>query len=147
MRLHARAYDRDLADLAIGIDARDRELSLDGLERARGGAQVVPCDRERDLCVATLTERLILNDRVDVAAGVGERAEDRRGGAGPVGHAEQRDPGLVRRMRDGRDEGMLHCLVFSEYNGTRPVLEARATMDPDTVVAGVLDRAQLQHLG
>ena len=38
-------------------------------------------------------------------SGVGERAEDRGGGAGTVGHAEQRDPGLLGRVGDGGDQG------------------------------------------
>ena len=38
----------------------------------------------------------------------------RAGGAGLVGHAEQRDPRLVGRMGHGGDERMLHGLLFSE---------------------------------
>ena len=70
-----------------------------------------------------------------------------RGGARAVGHAEQRDPGLLGRVGDGGDQGVFHGLVLSEHNGTGAVLEARAAVDPHAVGARVLDRAQLQHLG
>ena len=41
---------------------------------------------------------------------------------------------------------MFHRLVFSEDKGTWAGIEARSAVDPDAVVARVLDRAQLQHL-
>ena len=44
-------------------------------------------DRERHLGVAALLARLVLDDHVDVAVGVGERAEDRGRGARAVGNA------------------------------------------------------------
>ena len=66
---------------------------------------------------------------------------------GPVGHADERDPRLVGRVRDGGDERVFHGLVFSEDNGTGAGIEARAAVDPHAVGAGVLDRAQLQHPG
>ena len=96
----------------------DSELCANRLERALGRAEVIARDRERDLGVATLLARLVLDDRVDVAVRVGERAEDRRGRAGAVGNAHQRDPRLVGRVGHGGDQGVLHRLVFSDHEGT-----------------------------
>ena len=115
-------------------------------QRLLGGAQILGGDRERHLSVTPLGQRLVLDDRVDVAAGLGEGGEDRGCSARPVGHAHERDPSLLDRVRDGGDQRLLHRFVLSNHNGTRPVLEARAAVDPDTVRARVLDGPQLQDL-
>ena len=130
----------------IGVHPGDPKVAADGLERRLGRAQILLGDREGDLRVASLTERLVLDDRVDVAAGVGQRPEDRSGGARPIGHAEQGDPGLLGRVGDSGDQWVFHGFLFSQHNGTRRVFKARATVDPNPVGAGVLHRAQLQHL-
>ena len=117
------------------------------LERALGGAEVLARDRERHLGVATLLARLVLDDRVDVAVGVGERPEDRRRRAGAVGNTRQRDPRLFGRVGHCGDKWVLHRLVFSDHEGTGDLVEARAAVDPHAVGPSVLDRSQLQDLG
>jgi hypothetical protein len=109
--------------------------------RARG--EVVARDGERDLG-GHVAHRLVLDDHVDVDVRVGEDGEDAPHRAGHVGHAEQRDPGLPGRVRHGGDEGLLHGRVVSDDNGTGTVVERRSAVDRHAVVAGVLDRAQLQ---
>ena len=146
VRAHAGADDRDLADLTVGVDPRHAQLGLRPASSAASAARRSSvADREGDVGARPSVARLVLDDHVDVAVGVGQRGEDRGRRAGPVGDADQRDPRLVGGVGDGGDERVFHGLVFSEDKGTGAVVEAGAAVDPDAVVAGVLDRAQLQH--
>ena len=67
--------------------------------------------------------------------------------AGLLLHPWRALAGLAERVGDGGDEGLLHGLLFGHDNGTGRVVEARSAVDAHAVVAGVLDRAQLQHPG
>jgi hypothetical protein len=64
-----------------------------------------------------------------------------------VGHAEQRDAGLVAGVRDGGDQGAFHRLLFSDHEGTGRLRERGPAVDSNRVVTRVLDAAQLQDAG
>ena len=62
----------------VGVDpVRSRARPAPARARAAAARRSSLGDRERHLGVAPLAERLVLDDRVDVAVGVGERREDR----------------------------------------------------------------------
>ena len=90
---------------------------------------------------------LVLDDHVDVDVRLGQRGREPAGDAGRVGHADERHAGLPGRVGDGGDEGLLHGFLCSDHHGTGRVIEARPAVDPDAVIAGVLDGAQLQDAG
>jgi hypothetical protein len=94
-----------------------------------------------------LRHRLVLDDHVDVHVGLGQGGGDAARDAGGVRDAQERHPGLSGRVGHGGDERMLHGLLLRDDDGARSVLEARAAVDPDPVVARVLDGAQLQDAG
>ena len=121
--------------------------SASGASATRASAQVGARHGERHVRDGALGDGLVLDDHVDVHVRDGERGRDPAGDAGRVGHALDRDPGLLGRMRDGGDERLFHGLLFSDHHGTRLIGEARSAVDPNPVVAGVLDGAQLQDAG
>ena len=145
VRAHAGADDRDLADLLVGADL-ERDVAERG-DRVVRGRQVGAVDGEGEVGQLVAADRLVLDDHVDVDVGLGERGEDAAGDAGLVADAGQRHAGLLVGVGHGGYERLLHGLVLGDDEGTGAVLEAAAAVDADAVVAGVLDRAQLQHLG
>ena len=113
MAAHAGADDRDLADVGIGLDAADVER----LEHLGRRAQVVAGDREREVGLLVVGDRLVLDDHVDVDVGVGEGAENASRDAGLVGESGQGHARLVG-MRYGCDHRLLHRHVLSDDEGT-----------------------------
>ena len=119
MRAHPGADDRDLAHLLVGVDPLDAELADARLSAARPRRRSSRRDRERDLGArGPRSQRLVLDDHVDVELASASAVKIARRGARAVGHAEQRDPGLLGRVGDGGDQGVFHRLVFSEHKGT-----------------------------
>ena len=143
---HAGADDRDLADPLVGADPWLRRRRARRSCRWRSVRSERSTVKERSAsCV--VADRLVLDDHVDVDVGVGQRGEDPAGDAGLVADAGQRHAGLVVGVGHGGYERLLHGLVLCDDEGTGAVLEAAAAVDADTVVARVLDRAQLQDPG
>ena len=91
----------------------------------------------------------VLHDHVDVDVGVADRPEDLIGDARAVRHAEDGDLRFVAIERDAGNDGLFHVLVFLERDQRALALlfEAREHAQPDAVLAGEFDRADLQHLG
>ena len=117
-------------------------------QRRLGGAQVLGADRERDLGVArprssgsfwmiVSTLQLASASAMKIEAA----APGRSGTPTSVIRASSRGVG------DGGDQRVFHGLVFSEDKGTGAGIEAGPAVDLDAVGPGVLDRAQLEHLG
>ncbi len=73
------------------------------------------------------------------------------GDPGLVADPDQGHSRLIDGVGDGCDERLLHGLllglVLADDEGTGTVLEAAAAVDAHAVVAGVLDRSQLQDPG
>ena len=133
--------------LPICSSVEDRLGDVEPLERLDRGAEIVAAEGEREVRLLVRAHRLVLDDHVDVDVRLGERAEDRGGDAGLVADAGERHPSLLARVRHGCHQGSFHRLVLAEDEGTGAVLERASAVDLDVVVAGVLDRAQLQDLG
>ena len=146
VRLHPGADDRDLAHLGVLGDLADADVGHDRVQRRARDAQVRARDGEAHVGRRALV-RLVLDDHVDVDVGVGERGEDAPGDARVVRDAEQRQAGLVARMRDGGDQGAFHRLLFSDHEGSGRLRERGPAVDSNSVVARVFDAAQLQHAG
>jgi hypothetical protein len=100
MALHSRADERDLRDLRVAHDAGRPDLARGLLEDRLRGRQVRLRHRERDARRPLLGD--VLDDHVDVHAGVRERAEDACRDPGPVGDAEDHDLRLRGVVRDPR---------------------------------------------
>ena len=148
MRAHPGADDRDLADLRVGVDLARSPARHGPGSSARSAARTSSVAIVNDTSASRPSPRgsfWMIVSTLQLASA--SAAEDRRRGAGTVGNPEQRDPRLLGRVGDGGDQRVLHRLVLSDDNGTGTLLEARAAVDPDAVGPGVLDRAQLQHLG
>ena len=94
---------------------------------------VVPCSDVFCTIMSTLTDRSA-RSRKSVAAT-----------PGPVGHAGDGDLGLRRVVGDRGDDGLLHRRILLYDPGPRLPGEARAHVQGHVVVAGELDRPQLEH--
>ena len=90
--------------------------------------------------------RNVLHDHVDVDPLVGHGAEDARGHARAVGHALDRDLGLVVVVHHAGDEGLFHPFVF--LPNPCPVLVGKGGPDVEhhTGVPSVLHGPQLEDL-
>ena len=71
----------------------------------------------------------------------------RRGDAGPVGHAQDRDLGLPAVVGDAGHHHVFHAVILPGHQRARVRLEGGAHVDRHVVLLGELDRAGLQHLG
>ena len=89
----------------------------------------------------------VLDDHVDVDAGVGERAEDARRDAGPVGDLDERDLRDVPIVGQATDlVPLLHeRVLLDERSGG--VLERAEDLDDDVVDPAQLDGPGLHDLG
>src|SRR5262249_1344474 len=143
--LHARSDDGYLRDLGVGCDPRGADRLREVAEYRLRALEVVLRNGEGD--VGASFGRAVLDDHVDVHADVRERPEDAAGDAGPVGHAENRDLGLARVVRDAGDDRLFEHVFLLDDPRSLVRLERRAHVDLDAVVASVLDRPQLQHAG
>ena len=143
MAAHPGADDRNLADALVGEDGLG---DSEALERLHAGAQVVACNRERQVGLEVIGDRLVLDDHVDVDVRVGERGEDAARDTGLVVDAGQRDARLLG-VGDSGDKGALHRLVLGEDEGTGAVLERASAMDANPMVSRVLDGAKLEDPG
>ena len=77
-------------------------------ERGHRGGTVRRRQRERDVGAPGTPSRHVLHDHVDVDPGLGELAEDRRGLARLVGHADHGDLHFAPVVRDAGDDGLFH---------------------------------------
>ena len=137
--------------LPIRSSVRTPWLTSSAVDRVGRRGQVGAVDGEGEVGQRVVADRLVLDDHVDVDPGVGQRGEDPPGDTGLVADAGQRHPRLALGVGHCGYERLLHGLLlaflFADDEGTGAVLEAAAAVDADAVVARVLDRAQLQHLG
>ena len=111
-------------------------------------------DGEREVGPAVVRD--VLDDDVDVDVGVGDGSEDHVGDPRLVGDAHQADLGLVAVEGDAGNDGLFHLDVFLEGDERSragfladvdvPRREARQHAQRHAVLAGELDRADLQHL-
>ena len=123
--------------LALRVQHRQRLLIL------------VAVDGEREVGVPRRAD--VLHDHVDVDVRRGDRPEDRVGDARPVLDAHHRDLRLVAIERDAGNDRLFHVVVFlvSDQRSVRRrigILERRQHAQPHLVLAGELDRTDLQHL-
>ena len=115
------------------------ELAQDRL----GQRGVLGGEREADVGVPLGAG--VLDDHVDVDAGVRERPEDARRDARLVGHADDRHlrfPGVVC---DAGDDCLFEHVLLLHDPRAPLLVEGRADVELHSVVASVLDRAQHQH--
>ena len=147
VRAHAGADDRDLADLLVGADPR-----RDVAERRRScRAAVVSSSRstvkERSASWSSPTGSFwMITSTLTLASASALKMR-------PATPGSSRTPTRVTRASSSewvtavtKGCSMVSCSLRDD-EGTGTVLEAAAAVDPDPVVAGVLDRAQLQHAG
>ena len=97
--------------LGVGLDG-DPKLLRDRCERGVCGLRVFLRHRERQLRERAFGARLVLDDHVDVDAGVGERGRHTTGDAGAIGHAHERYAGLRARVGDGGDQRVFHRIFL-----------------------------------
>ena len=140
---HPGADDRDLADVRVRLDPL---ADVERLEHLGRRPQVVGRDREREVGLLVVGDRLVLDDHVDVDVRVGQGGEHAPGDARLVAEAGEGYARLVG-VRDGCDHRLFQSLVLAEHEGTRAALDRAAAVDADAVVARVLDRAQLEDAG
>ena len=144
--LHAGADQRDLADLRVALDVRRADLRGNLLEDRVGNRDVVLRDRERDARRPVLGD--VLDDHVDVHAGLCEALEDSRRCARTVGHAGEHDLRLGGVVCDAGDDRLLEHYPFLLADpGALAVAECRPHPELHTVAAGDLDRPERHHLG
>src|SRR5437899_2308954 len=120
---HADADHRHLADIGIGHQRPVTELLLAVLEHLDGPLEIGLRHREGEVGRAAALGD-VLDDHVDIDAGIGERPEDRRRHAGPVGHPRQGDLGLVAIVGDAADHFLFHDLILIDPQAARPILDA-----------------------
>ena len=162
MALHTHAHDRDLGDLAVGDDAVEADLLAAILEQRLSPREIGLGHGEGDIGLA-LVATDVLDDHVDIDARLGERVEDMRHRAGPIGHAGEDDLGLVLVVRDAGHVlafhfALLHqCVHFLLGDDHRPGVivgrgrivldEAGEHLDADPLLHRQPDRAGLEDLG
>ena len=149
MAAHADADHRDLDHIGVGHRApRSRSRLRARLERLPRRARDRPCvDGEGQSVVSPSPETFctIMSTLMSASA---SGAEDGGGDARPVGHADQRDLGLVAAIGDAADESA----VPRSRPRPPPACPARrrsstAPAARTPVLHRQLDRAGLQHLG
>ena len=134
-----------LATLRVGRQLAGAELADDRLERLLGLAELDPGHGERQVGLAAVAD--VLDDHVDVDAGVGQRVEDGPGDARPVRDGHDRDLGDVPVVGEAADlVALLHERVLLDERARR-VLERAQDLDDDVVDPAELDRADLHDLG
>ena len=143
--VQAGADDRDLGHRGVGRQLAGAQVADERLERLLGGRQLDPRDRERQVGLAAVAD--VLDDHVDVDAGLGERVEDRPGDARPVRHGHDRDLGDVPVVGEAADlVALLHERILLDERARR-ILERAQDLDDDAVDPAELDRPDLHHLG
>ena len=115
-------------------------------EHRHGAVEIGARDGEGEVGGAAVL-RDVLHDHVDIDRMVGERAEDGRRDARPVGHLLHGDLGFVAAVRDAAHNLLFHDLVFVDHQGSGGIGKARQHLHAHPVVHRHLDRARLQHLG
>ena len=156
MRPHAGADERDLADLVVVEQRFEADLALESVQRRHRGLAVGVRQRERDVGEVRGGGRHVLHDHVEVDLRFRERVEDRRRLADLVRDPDDRDLGLAAVVGDPGDDRCFHADLT--LNSVRVVdaprdncalegAERRPDVDRDVVAPGVLDRAQVEHLG
>ena len=123
MAAHADADDRHLDDIGIGLQRVEAERLAATLENLHGAVEIGARDRESQVGFAVRGD--ILHDHVDVDCVVGERAEDRRRHAGPVGDALYGDLRFVAAVSDAADHPFFHDLILVDYERPGRVGKAR----------------------
>ena len=89
-----------LTTFGVGFSASKPSVPRRLLEHRHGAVEIAARDGEGQVGVAVLGD--VLHDHIDIDRVVGERAEDRRGDAGPVGdplHGDLRFVAASRRCR------------------------------------------------
>ena len=139
------ADDRHLGDRRVGRQLAGAELAHERIEGLLGRRELDPRDREREVGRAAVAD--VLDDHVDVDAGLGERVEDRPRDARPVRHGDDRDLGDVPVVGEPADlVALLHERVLLDERAGG-VLERAEDLDDDVVDPAQLDRPDLHDLG
>ncbi len=112
MRPHARPDHRDLSDPVVVQQRVESDLGLQLSERGHRSVTIVPGQGEGNVRPAGRSRRDVLNDHVDVEAGLGDGAEDPGGLTDLVGNADNRDLCLTTVLRYAGDDRLLHRLAF-----------------------------------
>src|ERR1700689_1862533 len=143
---HADADDRDLDHVRIGLELGVAERLLLRLERLHRARQVRFGDGEGQIGGLPVLGD-VLHDHVDVDRMLGQRPEDGRGHARPVGNRDQRHLGVVAAVGDAAHHLFFHDLVLVNHQCTRNVLIARQNLHAHAAVHRQFDRTRLQDLG
>ena len=134
-----------LATDASVVSSRAPSSRTSGSRTAWPRASSTARDRERQVGRAAVAD--VLDDHVDVDAGLGERLEDGLGDARPVGHLDERDLGDVPVVGQAADlVALLHERVLLDERAGG-VLERAEDLDDDAVDPAQLDRPGLHDLG
>ena len=88
----------------------------------------------------------VLHDHVHVHRRVAERLENARGHAGFVGHADERDFGLVFVERDAAHNDAFHAFGFFFHNGSGVFVQTGADFKDHSEFFGKFNRTALHHL-
>ena len=146
MAPHADPDNRHLDHVRVRHQVAIADLLAGTLQRPHGTLQVVLGHGEGEIGgLAVLGD--VLHDHVDIDAGLGQRPEDRRRHARPVGHPKESNLGLVPAVRDAAYQYLLHDLVLIDHEGALSVAEARQHLHRHPVLHSHLDGAGLQHPG
>ena len=103
-----------LAILSPPCTSRALMCAATGLQDVERLCVVVAVHGERKVGEPVVTD--VLHDHVDVDVGVADRPENLVRDAGPVGHAEDGDLGLVAVERDAGNNRLFHLVVFLKRN-------------------------------
>ena len=140
VRAHARADQRDLADVVVVEQVSSKPTSACTCSSAAiAGRPVGLGQRERDVGAArSPLGRDVLHDHVDVDLGLGDRREDPRRLARLVRHADDGDLGLAPVVRDAGDDRLFHgkLLHRSGDHRARRCRVRRADVDRDAGSGG-----------
>ena len=143
--VQAGADDRHLPDRRVRGQLARAELADDRLEDLLATSQVPARHGERQVGRAAVPD--VLDDHVDVHAGLGERFEDRPGDARPVGDIDERHLRDVPVVGEAADlVALLHERVLPDERAGG-VLERAEDLDDDVVHPAQLDGPDLHDLG
>ena len=143
--MQAGADDAHLGDRGVGRHLPGTEVADDARERLLRLAELALGNREREVRLAPVTH--VLDDHVDIDAGLGEGVEQAPGDARPIRHRDDRDLGDVPIVGQATDlVPLLHEWVLLDQR-SGGVLERAEDLDDDIVHPAQLDRPGLHHLG
>ena len=117
MTAHADADHRDFHNVGRAFDIEVTDVDLGLFQNVESPRQFAGVDRERHVRVLAVG-RDVLDDHVDVDAGIGQGPEDARRDARLIVHLEKRDLGLVLGVRDAAHDLLFHDLFLVANDGS-----------------------------